>query len=47
MTRQRTEINGSGEKIRSIAEFLINGATVSFTQFDRKRQQPHSLFDSE
>lgn len=31
MTKQGTEINGSGEKIRSIAEFLINGATVSFT----------------
>lgn len=47
MTKQRAEINGSGAKIRSIAEFLINGANGSFTHLDRKRQHPHALSDWE
>lgn len=38
MTKQRAEINGSGAKIRSIAEFLINGVNGSFTHFDRKKK---------
>lgn len=37
MTKQRAEINSSGAKIKSIAEFLINGANGSFTYFDRKK----------
>lgn len=45
MTKQRAEINESGANIRSIAEFLINGANASFTHLDRKRQQPHALSD--
>jgi len=46
MTKQRAEINGSGAKIRSIAEFLINGVNDSFTQFEgEKNQQPCALSD--
>lgn len=42
MTKQRAEINGSGAKIRSIAEFLINGVNDSFTDFDRKKKKTAS-----
>lgn len=37
MTKQSAEINGSGAKIRSIAEFLINGANDSFIQFEGEK----------
>lgn len=37
MTKQRAEINSSGVKIRSIAEFLINRMNDSFTDFDQKK----------